>query len=282
LDVRRPAVAGSFYPSDREELKRMMKSLFKSIGFDDIPKPNLDGERRITALISPHAGYVYSGRTAAAGYAALASDGIPETFVILGPNHTGLGAAFSASSARYWETPLGLVEIDRQLTDAIRSEFEELTYDDLAHMSEHSIEVQIPFLQLIYDEVKVVPITMSVQNLEESVRLGRAIALAAEKTKRDVVIIASSDMSHYLPEEEARRRDMAALEAILDMDVHSLFRTLFELDVSMCGPGPASVAITFSKLMGVEKGELIRYSTSAEASGDRSFVVGYASVVFRR
>ncbi len=282
MEVRRPAVAGSFYPSDPDDLLSMMRELFLSIGESGIPSPNPSGERKIASLISPHAGYVYSGRTAAAGYSVLARDGIPETFVILGPNHTGLGAAFSVSNADYWETPLGMVEVDREFALSIKEYFEDLEFDDLAHMSEHSIEVQIPFLQAIYGSPKIVPIAMGVQDPSSATSLGKAISLASEFLKKDVVVIASSDMSHYLPEEEARRRDTAALEAILDMDVERLFRTLFELDVSMCGPGPASVAITFAKLKGVDRGELVRYSTSAEASGDRSFVVGYASVVFAR
>ncbi len=283
MEVRRPAVAGSFYPSSRKELLELLQHLFNSLGLNGIPSPRTEGERRIEALISPHAGYVYSGRTAAAGYSVLAEDGLPETFVILGPNHTGLGAAFSVSNAKYWETPLGSVEVDRELALAIQKHFDELAFDDLAHMSEHSIEVQLPFLQAIYGGgFRIVPIAMGVQTPEESVALGEAISIASEELHRDIVVIASSDMSHYLPEEEARRRDMAALEAITSMDVQRLFRTLFKLDVSMCGPGPASVAITHARLRGVTRGELVRYSTSAETSGDKSFVVGYASVVFRR
>lgn len=282
MEVRRPAVAGSFYPSDPDELTAFVKSLFSSVGVGGIPRPNPAGSRRVASLISPHAGYIYSGRTAAAGYSALADDGIPETFVILGPNHTGLGAAFSVSNARYWETPLGMVETDRELALAIKEHFRDLTFDDLAHVTEHSIEVQIPFLQVIYGSPKIVPIVMGVQEPSSARSLGEAIALASEILGRDVVVIASSDMSHYLPEDEARRRDTAALDAILSMDIIELFRIISEFDVSMCGPGPASVAITFAKLKGVEKGELVRYSTSAEASGDSSLVVGYASVVFRR
>ncbi len=282
MEVRKPAVAGSFYPSDPDDLLSLMRELFLSLGEGEIPSPNELGERRVASLISPHAGYIYSGKTAAAGYSVLARDGIPETFVILGPNHTGVGAAFSVSNARYWETPLGKVEVDREFATAIKRYFEDLEFDDLAHMSEHSIEVQIPFLQAIYGSPKIVPIAMGMQDPSSAKSLGEAIGLASELLNRDVVVIASSDMSHYLPEEEARRRDMAALEAILNLDVERLFRTLFELDVSMCGPGPASVAMTFAKLKGVERGKLVRYSTSAEASGDRSFVVGYASVVFSK
>lgn len=282
MEVRKPAVAGSFYPSDPDELVAFISNLFSSVGVGGIPRPNAAGSRRIASLISPHAGYIYSGRTAAAGYSVLAEDGIPDTFVILGPNHTGLGAAFSVSNAKYWETPLGEVEVDKELAFSIKEHFEDLTFDDLAHTSEHSIEVQIPFLQVIYGSPKIVPIVMGLQEPSYAKSLGEAIALASEVLGKDVVVIASSDMSHYLPEEEAKSRDMAALDAILRMDVRGLFRTIFELDVSMCGPGPASVAITFARLKGIERGELVRYSTSAEAIGDKSFVVGYASVVFRR
>lgn len=283
MGVRRPAVAGSFYPSRSNDLLKMVESLFKDSGASGIPPPNETGERRIASILSPHAGYVYSGRTAASVYNLLAQDGVPDSFVIVGPNHTGLGSAFAVTKSRFWETPLGRIEVDFELAEAIADYFGELDFDDLAHAWEHSVEVQVPFLQAIYgSRFKMVPIVMGLQEPERSVELGRAVALASERMRRDVVLIASSDMSHYLPEEEAMRRDRAALEAILSMDVRALFNVLRDLDVSMCGPGPASAAISFARLRGVSRGELVRYSTSAEASGDRSFVVGYASVVFRR
>lgn len=283
LGVRRPTVAGSFYPSRSVDLLKLIESLFRSTGADGIPSPNETGERRIASVISPHAGYVYSGRTAASVYYLLAQDGAPNSFVIIGPNHTGLGSAFAATKSGFWETPLGRVEVDLELAEAIADYFGDLDFDDLAHAWEHSIEVQLPFLQAIYgSRFKLVPITMGIQEPEPSVELGRAVAMASERVGRDAVVIASSDMSHYLPEDEAMRRDSAALQAILGMDVRALFNVIRELDVSMCGPGPASAAISFAKLRGASGGELVRYSTSAEASGDRSFVVGYASVVFRR
>lgn len=283
MGVRRPAVAGSFYPSRSSELIKMIESLFRSLGSEGVPQPNSSGTRRIASIVAPHAGYIYSGRTAAAAYSLLANDGVPESFVILGPNHTGLGSAFAVTKSEYWETPLGRLEVDSELAEAIASHFEELYFDDLAHTWEHSIEVQLPFLQAIYgSEVRIVPIVMGIQEPENSAELGIAVALASEELGRDVVVIASSDMSHYVPEEEAVRRDSAAIEAIISMDISKLFRVIRELDVSMCGPGPVSAAISFAKSKGVERGELVRYSTSAETSGDRSFVVGYASVVFRR
>ncbi len=282
LKVRRPAVAGSFYPGTRKELLGLLSYLFSSLGIEGIPPPREDGVRKVKSLLSPHAGYIYSGRTAAAGYSKLAEDGIPETFVILGPNHTGLGAAFSVSSADSWETPLGEVELDKELISAIQKHFSDLSFDDLAHMSEHSVEVQIPFLQAIFgNRFKIVPIVMGVQTPESAISLGEAISIASEELKRDIVVIASSDMSHYIPEEEARKKDQAALQSIMALDVHGLFNVIYELDISMCGPGPASVAMTHAKMKGVKRGELVRYSTSAEASGDKSLVVGYASVVFR-
>jgi len=283
LGVRRPAVAGSFYPSRSDALLELMESLFRGAGASGIPRPDEAGERRVASMISPHAGYIYSGRTAASAYSILAQDGVPDSFVIVGPNHTGLGSAFAVTKSKFWETPLGRVEVDLELAEAISDHFNDLDFDDLAHAWEHSVEVQIPFLQAIYGSgLRVVPIVMGIQEPGPSVELGRAIALASEGMGRDVVVIASSDMSHYLPEDEAIRRDRAALEAILSMNVEALFRVIRDLDVSMCGPGPASVAISFAKLKGVSRGELVRYSTSAETSGDRSFVVGYASVVFRR
>ncbi len=283
MDVRRPAVAGSFYPGNKTELLNLLDYLFSSLGINGIPTPNEDGERRVKSLLSPHAGYIYSGRTAAAGYSKLAEDGVPETFVVIGPNHTGLGSAFSVSSANIWETPLGRIELDKELILAIQEHFSDLSFDDMAHMSEHSVEVQLPFLQAIFgNRFKIVPIVMGIQVPESSILLGKAISMASEELGRDIVVVASSDMSHYIPEEEARKKDSAVLESILALDVQGLFSTIYELDVTMCGPGPASVAMTHAKMKGVRRGELVRYSTSAEASGDKSMVVGYASVVFRK
>ncbi len=282
MDIRKPAVAGSFYPGNKTELLNFLDYLFRSLGINGIPTPNEDGERRVKSLLSPHAGYVYSGRTAAAGYSKLAEDGAPETFVILGPNHTGLGSAFSVSSANLWETPLGKIRLDKELILAIQKHFSDLSFDDISHMSEHSVEVQLPFLQAIFgNQFKIVPIVMGIQVPESSVLLGKAISIASEELGRDIVVIASSDMSHYIPEEDARKKDSAVLQSILALDVQGLFNTIYELDVTMCGPGPTSVAMTHAKIKGVRRGELVRYSTSAEASGDKSMVVGYASVVFR-
>ncbi len=279
MRVRRPAVAGTFYPADPDNLLAMINRLFMDIGYQGIPSPS-QGFRTVKGLMSPHAGYIYSGRTAAAGYGRLASDGYPETFVIIGPNHTGLGASISISSADYWETPLGRIEVDKELADEIVSSFDEASYDDLAHMAEHSVEVQVPFIQTIWPNSKIVPIVMAFQDPIYANRLARSIAKAAKVLSRDVLVIASSDMSHYLPEKEANLRDEAALNAILEMDVEKMFRIIMEMDVSMCGPGPVATAIYFSKLMGANRAELIRYSTSAETSGDYEHVVGYASVVF--
>ncbi len=279
MRVRKPAVSGTFYPSDPHGLKDMLKSLFVEVGYPSIPKP-AEGSRLIKALMSPHAGYIYSGRTAAAGYGKLASDGYPDTFVIIGPNHTGLGASISVSSADYWETPLGKVPVDLELAKDIVEMFDEATFDDLAHMAEHSVEVQVPFIQAIWPNSKIVPIVMALQDPAYADFLGKVISIASNRQSKDVVVIASSDMSHYLPEREANLRDRAAIDAILEMDIQKLFRVIVEMDVSMCGPGPVATAISFAKNMGANRAELVRYSTSAETSRDYDHVVGYASVVF--
>ena len=283
MKIRRPAVAGLFYPGTPSELRVMIEELFKSIGSDGIPSPNNEGARRITALMLPHAGYIYSGRTAAAGYRLLAADGTPETIILLGPNHTGMGAGLSISDSDRWETPLGWVEVDKELGEAVVEIYDEVSFDDLAHMSEHSIEVQIPFLQAIYGStVRILPLSMALQSPEYSISLGRALATATIKLERDALVIASSDMSHYVPETVAEARDRKVLERVVQMDIEGMYRLIIELDVSMCGPGPVAAAIEFSKVMGAREGRLIRYSTSAETTGDRSSVVGYASVVFSR
>jgi hypothetical protein len=277
LKVRRPHVAGSFYERDAQNLRDQLKQCFlHKYGPGRLPEKTIKGARSLLALVCPHAGYVYSGPTAARSYLQLATDGKPECIIILGPNHTGLGSILSTNTEGAWSTPLGDVSIDSELAKTIVKESGIIDVEDYAHMNEHSIEVQLPFLQYLYgNEFSFVPICMMAQDLETSVELGKALAKCLER--RDGVIIASSDMSHYEPHEEAVRRDKFAIDKILALDEVGLQRVVEEKNVSMCGYGPVTAAIRAAKELGANKAEFLGYSTSGDTSGDKSAVVGYLS-----
>ena len=275
---RPPAVAGQFYPSDPAKLLHMIEWAFKSAGFPEIPKPNFLGPRKIKGLMVPHAGYMYSGPTAAKAYQAIAEDGIPETFIIIGPNHVGLGGPISIMKRGVWETPLGGVELDSELGAMIEENCELIKEDAVAHRFEHSIEVQIPFLQAIYgNEFKIVPIIMLAQDLQTSRLLGKAISEVVSLSGRDVVIIASSDLTHYEPQIEAKRKDSFVLLALEKMSEDAVYKRVVELNVSMCGYGPVMAMLVSSKSLGGKKAAILDYRTSGDVTGDLSAVVGYAS-----
>jgi len=281
MEVRRPWVAGSFYPGDPEELRRSIEECFRHrLGPGALPKRR-KGEHRIVALISPHAGYIYSGPVAAHGYYHLALDGKPSTLIILGPNHTGLGSPVAMMGEGAWETPLGVVEIDGELAQAIFKASDIIDVDEIAHLREHSIEVQLPFLQYLYgSEFRFVPICMGLQDLETSRAVGRVIAEASKG--KDVVIIASTDFSHYEPQSRAEQNDRRVIEAILNLDEEEVQRAVRRYGVSMCGYGPVSAAITAAKELGASSAELLAYHTSGDVTGDYSAVVGYASLKLTR
>jgi len=276
--MRKPAVAGSFYPGSFAGLQRQIEDCFKHpLGPGAIPGEGKPAERRTLGLVSPHAGYIYSGPVAANGFSWIASEKKPATVVIVGPNHRGLGAMVAVGRESTWQTPLGSLEVDVEVGEAIVSAGHWAKWDDLAHSMEHSLEVQVPFLQYIYGlEFKIVPIAMLRQELEVAQDLGRAIAAALKG--KDGLIIASSDFSHYESQSSAGRKDRLALEAILNLDPARLEETVNSHNISMCGPGPVMAMITACKELGAKKASLLRYATSGDITGDYSQVVGYASV----
>ena len=282
MAVRRPAVAGMFYPGTKAALLRSIEEAFKRVGIQSIPRPVSEGPRKIVGLLCPHAGYMYSGHVAASAYAEVAEDGIPQTFVVIGPNHTGLGAPISVFEAGSWETPLGLVHIDEELAGAILDACPLAESDQVGHMAEHSVEVQFPFLQAIYGEVRMVPVVMLNQTMSASRELGMAIAKACKALGRDCVIIASSDLTHYEPAEVAERKDRSALDAILRLDEESLYKAISTMSISMCGYGPTAAMLVAAKALGARTAQLIKYSHSGETTGDYSAVVGYGAVVVKR
>ena len=282
MKIRRPSQAGMFYAGTAESLKKQIEECFlHKLGPGKIPKVAKSGPRKVVGLICPHAGYVYSGPVAAHSYYRLARDGIPEVFVILGPNHMGYGSAIALMNEGIWRTPLGDIEIDYQTASKILRASEVIDIDDTAHRFEHSIEVQLPFLQYLYgSEFKFVPIAFLMQDLESSREVGRALAKALEG--KNAVIIASTDMTHYEPHEQAVRKDKLALSAVEKLNEEEFYSIIESYHISACGYGPVAALITAAKLLGVKKAEILCYKTSGDVTGDYSSVVGYASACFTK
>ncbi|HKM60160.1 MAG TPA: AmmeMemoRadiSam system protein B [Candidatus Bathyarchaeia archaeon] len=280
--IRRPTVAGQFYEADAEELRAQIKSCFlHKIGPQELPKVNQNTHpRSIVGLICPHAGYMYSGPVAASAFYELAKDGKPNTVVLLGPNHTGYGSALSMMREGVWQTPLGKVEIDTALADQIRQETSIIEVDDVAHRYEHSIEVQLPFLQFLYgDAFKIVPICFLMQDYESAVEVGGALEEALDTA--NVVVIASSDMTHYETAKKASEKDQAALKAVTDLDAKRFYDIVEAQNITACGYAPITALITYAN--GVcAKAKLLNYHNSGDITGDHSSVVGYAAVSFRK
>ena len=266
--VRHPVVAGQFYPAQASRLSEMISGMV-----DETAE-----KEEVIGLVSPHAGYPYSGPVAAATISRIK---FKDTFVILGPNHTGKGKALSIMTGGSWETPLGGIEIDAELAGQILAASRYLEEDDKAHQYEHSIEVQIPFLQYFKKDFRIVPITFSYHSPAAYKEVGREIARAVKDLEREVVIIASSDMTHYEPQESAERKDSKAIEAILDLDEDELLRRVDEFGISMCGYAPTVALIAAAKELGATRAELVRYQTSGDTTGDYSAVVGYAGIIIK-
>ena len=266
--IREPIVAGQFYPGSSDGLKRMIASMVD------------DGAEKVDAigLVSPHAGYIYSGIVAGA---VLSRVKFKDTFVILGPNHTGRGKAFSIMTKGTWKTPLGEVEIDSELGKLILASSSHLEEDHLAHQFEHSLEVQVPFLQYFKPDVRIVPIILTHASGIAYKKIGMELASAIRESKKKVVILASSDMTHYESHESARSKDRRAIEAILDLDEDELLRRVEKFAISMCGYAPVVSLISAAKELGARKAELVKYQTSGDTSGDYSSVVGYAGILVK-
>lgn len=280
--IRRPTQAGSFYEGDAEALKTQIKNCFlQEFGPKKHPEVNKNGPRKIIGLICPHAGYMFSGSVAANAYYALASDGKPDTVVILGPNHTGYGSGLAVAGEGFWRTPLGDVEVDGKTANQIVQETRLVDVDELAHRFEHSIEVQLPFLQYLYGSAfKFVPICFQMQDLASAVEVGKA--LAAVLAGKNAVVIASSDMTHYEPQGNAAAKDMAALKAVEAMDEKRFYSVIEKQNVTACGYGPIAALIVAAKGLDAKEANLLCYKTSGDITGDYSSVVGYAAVCFKK
>lgn len=264
---REPAVAGQFYPNDKKTLKKQVEDFLSNAKTPEAPGA--------LGAIVPHAGYAYSGGVAAYSYNAIA--GLkPKNVVILGPNHTGYGEPVSVDASTEWETPLGTVGVNSELSEEIA--VGEFAIDPEAHLYEHSIEVNVPFLQCIYSGFEIVPICLGDQTKSAMKTLGEKLAKTLGKND---IVIASTDFSHYVPYDVAYANDLRAIHDIIRLDTDSFYGTIKKNNVTMCGYGGVAALVEFAKKRGATKAELLKYTTSGDVTNDRSSVVGYASLVIK-
>jgi len=277
-DLRRPAVAGQFYPADPGSLVRAITDCYQHrLGPGEVPSAVSQSMSGVAGFVVPHAGYPYSGPVAAHAFHRMAVLGRPTVAVVLGPSHLGAGSPLALSASSSWDTPLGSMQVLEELGQRLCNSLPELAVDLNAHASEHSLEVQLPFLFHLYGpDLLLVPIVMADQSPETSGRLGRALATSLAGTS--AVVLASTDFSHYLSDEEARREDCHALDAITSLDTEELDSVIRSRGLSMCGPGPVMAMLTALHESGATEGELLAYATSGDTSGDYSAVVGYAAI----
>jgi hypothetical protein len=263
--VRTTAVAGAFYPGTRPELERQLYSLV----------PDEVAHHELLACIAPHAGYVYSGGVAGRLFAHLT---VPRKVIILGPNHTGVGPRVAVAPHQGWSTPLGEQPVNSEFAHGLVGAVSAAEFDSRAHHREHSIEVQLPFLMRRRPNLEIVPVCLKHLSLGECIDLGRVIAELIGASDEPVGIVASSDMSHYQPDETARTLDHLAIDAAIARDPAALYETVHREEITMCGVVPATVALAAANLLGAVGAHLVAYATSGDVSGDYSAVVGYAGV----
>lgn len=265
---RKAAVAGMFYPGEKNTLQKQLESFFHTTP----PRKNL----KAYAIIAPHAGYIYSGQVAAHVYSEIK---IPKKVFILSPNHTGEGSAISINTEGEWLTPLGEVKIDSTLARAFMKHCPWAEEDEDAHREEHSLEVQLPFLRYLQKDFEFVPLTLQHLTYEDCVILGEALAEAIHDVGEEVLIVASSDMNHYESQEKTLQKDQIAIDPILKLDPKKLYEEVHRHQVSMCGIIPSTVALIAAKLLGAHHAELLDHTTSGPVSGDYERVVGYAGFI---
>jgi AmmeMemoRadiSam system protein B len=286
--MRRPAVDGQFYAASENDLKAQIESCYThQLGPGKVPKLTKKPKRQVKGLVVPHAGYPYSGPIAAHSYYKLAEDGFPETFIIIGPNHSGFGSMVALTTEDF-KMPFGDVKIDQPLAKRL---WKGIIDNDLkAHEHEHSIEVQLPFLQYINRDFKFVPITLAMQDFKTSTEVGEIISQAIKEIARDVVVIASSDFTHcglmygQVPPSGlnaggwAAKQDKKAINAILGLDTKGLLKSVRQFDITMCGYGPIIAMLTATKKLNASKANLLKYASSYDIHPADS-AVGYGAIV---
>jgi AmmeMemoRadiSam system protein B len=279
LLVRKPAVAGQFYPSDPDELSTTIDQCYlHPLGPGKKP-PAPEGSAKLAAVVSPHAGYIYSGPVAAHSYLHLSSVRDPDLIIVVAPNHYGIGSGVSTFQTGEWETPLGRMRVDpvasKQLVDLAGV----VAFDPDAHRLEHSLEVQLPFVQKIYGSaVPFLPISLLFQDIETASAVSRALVEIVRGKK--AVFVASSDLTHYEPAESAKEKDSALLDRVVKMDFEGFYSTLERLQVTACGFGAIATVMEAARKLGFTRGELLKYATSGDTTGENLQVVGYGALRF--
>ena len=259
MDMRPCSVAGMFYPAEPRHLEQLLEAFFRK----------KDPGIRSLGIVSPHAGYIYSGETGACAFSTIPPD-FDGTFLVIGPSHRGYT---TCASAVPWATPLGIVDVDTEFIDAL-----DIDIDEAAHQDEHSIEVQMPRIKYRFPRARVVPILMGDQSYRAAESLAERLLQTIEETKRDVRIVASSDFSHYIPDETARQQDLYAIDALKTLDIPEFYRRLQERHATICGYGPIAAMCLVCRALGAERAELLRYTTSGDVTEDYNQVVGYAAI----
>lgn len=263
--VRKSCVAGRFYPASKAALGEMV-STFMDAG----------AKQDALAVIAPHAGYVYSGPTAGR---VLSSINIPDRIILLGPNHTGMGTPASVMPSGVWESPGGPVEVDDELASMVLASSPLFHSDVTAHLMEHSLEVMLPFVHAANPSARIVPVTIMQADLKECEEMGKALAKVVSSVKDKTLILVSSDMNHYEPENVTRAKDKSAIEKVTALDAKGLLDVADKLDITMCGIIPTAIAICAAKALGATTGRLVSYTTSGEVNGELNSVVGYAGII---
>jgi MEMO1 family protein len=265
--MRQPAVADRFYPGSPKSLSLTLTELF--------PATQPTNKSKALAVVSPHAGYVYSGALAAKTFCSVE---IPETVIILGPNHHGQGAPVSLSTDT-WNMPFGMVPVDMEIANHLLDVSQQIKIDETAHQFEHSLEVQVPFLQMLQKKLCIVPLVLSRISYPLCEEVAESLAAVINSNSKDILIVASSDMSHYESRRSAEQKDLSALKCIERMDPLDLYHTVLDNHISMCGVIPVVIALLAAKACGAKQSSLIGYTDSGYISGDADQVVGYAGVV---
>ena len=265
---RNPAVAGQFYPASKKQLVCEIEKYINK----------KTSKEKILGIVSPHAGYMYSGETAAL---TLSKAELPDNIIILGPNHTGAGARFSIMAHGMWNTPMGNVNINGELAEIILDKTCLVKEGEEAQIYEHSIEVQLPIIQYLKSNFRFVPIVVSYGDIKQYQEIGSAIASAIEDFEEEALIIASSDMTHYESSETAKTKDDLAIESILALDEAGLFNRVQKYNISMCGCGPVCIMLAACKKLGAKYAKLVKYTNSGEVTGDFAQVVGYAGITIK-
>lgn len=267
--LRLPAVAGQFYPADPRELTRLVRKF--SAENPATPKT------RARACLVPHAGYIYSGGVAGAVFARVV---LPKRVLVVGVRHSPIGEDLAILSEGAWRTPLGDAPLDASLAQRVKAACPGLREDGVAHSREHSLEVEIPFLQILDPGFSFVPVAVGTLRFEELQELGIGLARVLKESKDEILVVTSSDMNHYQPDDETRIKDSKAIDRLKTVDARGLFEVCRKEKISMCGLGPAVVMLTALNELGVKSGEVVRYATSGDVNGDRDAVVGYAGMIF--